>query len=61
MGGPCPLGDSWLYNREDDEWTKLEDCSSPVNDGVMITVGHPSPAITPTNLLLDSIPRVTKL
>jgi hypothetical protein len=38
VGGPCPLGDSWLYNREDDEWTKLEDCSSPVNDGVMISL-----------------------
>ena len=39
MGGPCPLGDSWVYNREEEEWTKLEDCSSPVNDGAMISVG----------------------
>ena len=41
VGGPCPLGDSWLYDREDNEWTRLEVCSSPVNDGAMIRVGHP--------------------
>ena len=38
VGGPCPLGDSWQYDREEGEWTKLEDCSSPVNDGAMISV-----------------------
>lgn len=36
VGGPCPLGDSWLFDREEGEWTKLDDCSTPTNDAVMI-------------------------
>ena len=38
MGGPCPLGDSWMYDREEEEWTRLEDCSVSANDGVMVAV-----------------------
>ena len=38
MGGPCPLGDSWAYDRSEGKWTRLEDCSSPINDGALISV-----------------------
>ena len=38
VGGPCPLSDSWLFDAEEGEWTKLDDCSTPTNDAVMIRV-----------------------
>ncbi|CAD5115323.1 unnamed protein product [Dimorphilus gyrociliatus] len=28
-GGPCPAGDSWTFNINDREWTKLPGCASP--------------------------------
>lgn len=40
VGGPCPLGDSWVYDRIEEEWNRLEDCSSPINDGVMISLSE---------------------
>ena len=38
VGGPCPLSDSWVFDREEEEWTKLDDCSTPTSDSVMIHV-----------------------
>ena len=28
-GGPCPSGDSWMYNVEDGDWEQLPSCASP--------------------------------
>ena len=59
MGGPCPLGDSWQFDREEGKWTKLEDCTSPVNDGAMSSVSHS--AHTPTITSFLTLPTLQKL
>ncbi|KAK6191787.1 hypothetical protein SNE40_003381 [Patella caerulea] len=34
-GGPCPAGDSWLFNGKSKYWKRLPDCASPRMYGVM--------------------------
>ncbi|XP_033751539.1 uncharacterized protein LOC117335568 isoform X2 [Pecten maximus] len=28
-GGPCPSGDTWIYNSQTDSWTQIDGCPSP--------------------------------
>ncbi|XP_069132521.1 kelch domain-containing protein 4-like [Argopecten irradians] len=37
-GGPCPSGDSWIYNSQTNDWTQLPSCPSPRVYGTMAMV-----------------------
>ncbi|XP_021360756.1 kelch domain-containing protein 4-like isoform X1 [Mizuhopecten yessoensis] len=37
-GGPCPSGDSWIYNSQTNSWTRIDGCPTPRVYGTMAAI-----------------------